>query len=71
MKKILIIVAVVLILAVVVMSILKSGTKAEATVESGRIKRKDLVATVDCSGTIRIGVWETIGENGTSSKGFP
>lgn len=52
MKKILLIAAVVVVLGVVVVSILRGGGKAEATVEAGQVARKDLVATVDCSGTI-------------------
>jgi HlyD family secretion protein len=51
-KTILIIVGVVLVGAIVV-SILKSGDKAEAKVETGEVARRDLTAIVNCSGTIQ------------------
>lgn len=52
MKRILIIVAVVIVLAAVVGSILKGRTKAEARVEMGKVQARDLTSIVDCSGTI-------------------
>ena len=52
MKRILIIVAAVLVLGAVVASILKGRDKAEARVETGKVLSKDLTAIVDCSGTI-------------------
>jgi HlyD family secretion protein len=51
-KRILIIVAVVVVLGAVVGSILKGRDKAEARVETGKVETKDLTAIVDCSGTI-------------------
>jgi multidrug efflux pump subunit AcrA (membrane-fusion protein) len=51
-KRILIIVAIVLVLGAVVASILKGRDKAEARVETGKVAAKDLTAIVDCSGTI-------------------
>ena len=51
-KKIFIPLAVVVLVAVVV-SILKSGDKAEAKVETQQIQKKDLTALVNCSGTIQ------------------
>ncbi len=53
MKKILLVLAGVLVIAAVVVSVLKSRDKAEASVEVGKIVRKDLVAKVNCSGTIQ------------------
>ena len=57
MKKILLIVAGVVvvgaILAGVVSSIFLRGNRAEAKVESGLVERQDLVAQVNCSGTIQ------------------
>ncbi len=53
MKKIILIALAVIVLGVVVVAILKGGGKAEATVESGKVARKDLTATVTCSGTIQ------------------
>ena len=53
MKKIILIALAVIVLGVVVTAILKGGGKAEATVESGKVVRKDLTATVTCSGTIQ------------------
>jgi len=52
-KKIILIVLGVVVLGVVVVSILRGGGKAEATVETGTVARKDLTAVVDCSGTIQ------------------
>ena len=52
MKKIILIALAVVVLGLVVVSILRGGGKAEATVEDGKVARKDLTATVDCSGTI-------------------
>ena len=51
-KKILIPLAAILLIAVVV-SILKSGDKAEAKVETQKVRQKDLTAIVNCSGTIQ------------------
>jgi HlyD family secretion protein len=51
-KKILIPLAAILLIAVVV-SILKSGDKAEAKVETQKVRKKDLTALVNCSGTIQ------------------
>ena len=51
-KKIFIPLAAVLLIAVVV-SILKSGDKAEAKVETKQVAQKDLTAIVNCSGTIQ------------------
>ena len=51
-KKILIPLAAVVLIAVVV-SILKSGDKAEAKVETRKVQQKDLMALVNCSGTIQ------------------
>ena len=53
MKKIILIALAVIVLGVVVVAILKGGGKAEATVESGKVVRKDLTAIVTCSGTIQ------------------
>ena len=54
MKKIILIVlAVVLLGAVVAGTVLNSRDKAEATVETGKVVRKDLTAVVNCSGTIQ------------------
>lgn len=53
MKKIILIGGAVLVLGVIVVSILRGGRKAEATVETGRVERKNLTAVVDCSGTIQ------------------
>ncbi len=52
MKKIILIVLAVVVLGAIAAVILKSGGKAEATVESGKVTRKDLTAVVSCSGTI-------------------
>lgn len=52
MKRILIIVAVVVVLAAVVGSVLKGRGKAEARVETGKVEARDLTSIVDCSGTI-------------------
>ena len=51
-KKIFIPLAVIVLVAVVV-SILKSGDKAEAKVETQEVRTKDLTAIVTCSGTIQ------------------
>jgi len=51
-KKIFIGIGVVVVIAVVV-SILTSGDKAEAKVETGKVQLKDLAAEVNCSGTIQ------------------
>jgi HlyD family secretion protein len=51
-KKILIPLAAVVLVAVVV-SILRSGDKAEAKVETQQVQEKDLTALVNCSGTIQ------------------
>ena len=51
-KKILIPLAAIILIAVVV-SILKSGDKAEAKVETAEVRLKDLTAIVNCSGTIQ------------------
>ena len=51
-KKIFIPLAAIVLIAVVV-SILKSGDKAEATVETQKVQQKDLTAIVNCSGTIQ------------------
>ena len=51
-KKILIPLAAVVLIAVVV-SILRSGDKAEAKVETRKVQQKDLLALVNCSGTIQ------------------
>jgi len=51
-KRILIIVAIVLVLGAVVASIFKGRDKAEARVETGKVASRDLTAIVDCSGTI-------------------
>ena len=51
-KKILIPLAAVVLIAVVV-SILRSGDKAEAKVETRKVQQKDLMAIVNCSGTIQ------------------
>ena len=51
-KKILIPLAAIVLIAVVV-SILKSGDKAEAKVETKEVQLKDLTAIVTCSGTIQ------------------
>lgn len=51
-KKIFIPLAAVVLLAVVV-SILRSGDKAEAKVETAEVTAKDLTAIVNCSGTIQ------------------
>ena len=51
-KKILIPLAAVVLIAVVV-SILRSGDKAEAKVETRKVQQKDLTALVNCSGTIQ------------------
>jgi HlyD family secretion protein len=51
-KKIFIPLAAILLIAVVV-SILKSGDKAEAKVEIQQVQQKDLTALVNCSGTIQ------------------
>ena len=53
MKKVIIIVLAVLVVAAVVMSIVRSGGKAEAEVETGQVVRKHLTAEVNCSGTIQ------------------
>ena len=53
MKKIILIALAVVVLAAVLVSILRGGGKAEATVETGKVSRKDLTAIVDCSGTIQ------------------
>ncbi|MBE0566971.1 MAG: efflux RND transporter periplasmic adaptor subunit [Krumholzibacteria bacterium] len=52
MKKVILAILAVAVLGAVVVSILRSGGKAEATVETGQAALKDLTATVDCSGTI-------------------
>lgn len=52
MKKVILAILAVVVLGAVVVSILRSGGKAEATVETGPVARKDLTATVGCSGTI-------------------
>jgi len=51
-KKILIPLAAIVLIAVVV-SILRSGDKAEAKVETQKVRQKDLMAIVNCSGTIQ------------------
>ncbi len=51
-KKIFIPLAAIVLIAVVV-SILKSGDKAEAKVETQKVRQKDLMAIVNCSGTIQ------------------
>ncbi len=51
-KKILIPLAAIVLIAVVV-SILRSGDKAEAKVETQKVQQKDLTAIVNCSGTIQ------------------
>ncbi|MCK9995954.1 MAG: efflux RND transporter periplasmic adaptor subunit [Candidatus Krumholzibacteria bacterium] len=51
-KKIFIPLAAIILIAVVV-SILKSGDKAEAKVETQKVRQKDLMAIVNCSGTIQ------------------
>jgi HlyD family secretion protein len=51
-KKIFIPLAAIVLIAVVV-SILKSGDKAEAKVETQQVQKKDLTAIVNCSGTIQ------------------
>jgi HlyD family secretion protein len=51
-KKIFIPLGAVVLIAIVVV-ILKSGDKPEATVETGEVVRKDLTAIVNCSGTIQ------------------
>ena len=51
-KKILIPLTAVVLIAVVV-SILRSGDKAEAKVETRKVQQKDLTALVNCSGTIQ------------------
>jgi HlyD family secretion protein len=51
-KKILIPLAAIVLIAVIV-SILKSGDKAEAKVETQEVRTKDLTAIVTCSGTIQ------------------
>ncbi len=53
MKKIILILGTLLVIAAVVVSVRRSGDKAEARVETGRVIRKDLVAKVNCSGTIQ------------------
>ncbi|MGD9547231.1 MAG: efflux RND transporter periplasmic adaptor subunit [Candidatus Krumholzibacteriia bacterium] len=52
MKKTILIVLAVLVVGAVIVSILRSGDKAEAKVETGKVARKDLTAEVNCSGTI-------------------
>ncbi len=52
MKKIILIVLAVLVVGAVIVSILRSGDKAEAKVETGKVVRKDLTSEVNCSGTI-------------------
>lgn len=51
-KKILIIVAVVLVLAVIGVN-LRPRSQGEATVETGKVVRRDLTSIVNCSGTIQ------------------
>ncbi|HPF69244.1 MAG TPA: efflux RND transporter periplasmic adaptor subunit [Candidatus Krumholzibacteria bacterium] len=52
MKKIILIGLAVVVLGAVTVGILKGQGKPEATVETGKVVRKDLTATVTCSGTI-------------------
>ncbi len=52
MKRILIIVGALLVVAAIAGSALKGRDKAEARVEVGKVEAKDLTAIVDCSGTI-------------------
>jgi len=52
-KKAILIILGLVVVAAVVVSILKSGDKAEAKVETGTVVRKDLTAEVNCSGTIQ------------------
>jgi len=51
-KKIILIGLAVVVLGAVTVGILKGQGKPEATVETGKVVRKDLTATVTCSGTI-------------------
>ncbi|NCQ33762.1 efflux RND transporter periplasmic adaptor subunit, partial [bacterium] len=53
MKKIILIVMGVIVVAAIAMSVLRSRDKAEAKVEVGKVVRKDLVAQVNCSGTLQ------------------
>lgn len=52
-KKVILIGLAVLVVAVVMFSILRSGDKAEAEVETGKVVRRDLTSQVNCSGTIQ------------------
>ncbi len=53
MKKVILIVLGVLVLGAIVTSILTRRDRAEAKVETGVVKRRDLTAEVTCSGTIQ------------------
>ncbi len=53
MKKIILIAAGLLVVAAIVVSVMRSRDKAEATVEVAKVVRKDLVAKVNCSGTVQ------------------
>ena len=53
MKKMIFIPLAAILMIAVVVSILKSGDKAEAKVETQQVQQKDLTAIVNCSGTIQ------------------
>ncbi len=53
MKKVILIILIVAGLAAVAMTVVRSRDKAEAKVEVGKVATKDLVAQVNCSGTIQ------------------
>ncbi len=53
MRKIILIVLIVAALAAAVLTTVRSRDKAEAKVEASKVVRKDLVAQVNCSGTIQ------------------
>lgn len=52
-KRIILISLVAVVVSAVVVSILRSGDKAEAEVETGKVVRRDLTSQVNCSGTIQ------------------
>ncbi len=52
-KKVILISLAVLVALAAVFSILRSGDKAEAEVETGKVVRRDLTSQVNCSGTIQ------------------
>ncbi len=53
MKKIILIVAVLIILGGIVAGTLLKGKKPDAEVEKGKVARKDLTSLVNCSGTVQ------------------